>query len=328
MTKNTHAPYVHTDKTNLSKGTEWAVALLPVLIWSVYMFGARVITLCVICSSLSIGLDYCVKRFLFKEGAKALPDIMAAIYGILAVFSMPVTVSFWVPMLAAVLIVLAKNIRVFRAKRLFNPFVFAAAVLQLCFRTQMTTFTRPFAYFSAFSFSIDERLIQGYRVISPLQYMADGSVYEDGVLAQLYGYASGNLGEIAVTAMAISLIWLCLRKEADWRGTVALLAPILLLALMFPSDDAESNYYAYSVILSGATVFLSVFATNESHTVPVTRAGRIIFGAVCGTLIFVLRKVGNGIEWSYCVILLMNVASPFIEKLTKPRVLGIEKKKK
>ena len=328
MTKNTTAPYVHTDKTNLSKSAEWAVALLPVLIWSVYMFGARVITLCVICSALSLGLDYAARRFLFKVQPKARLDIMTAVYGTLAVFSMPVTVSLWVPMIAAILVVLAKNIRVFRAKRLLNPFVFSAAVLNLCFRTQMTTFTRPFAYFSAFSFSIDQRLIDGYRVISPLQYMADGSVYEDGVLAQLYGYASGNIGEIAVAAMLLSLLWLCIRKEADWKSSVAMLAPLLLLSLVFPSDDAESNYYAYSVILSGATIFLSVFATNESHTVPLSKNGRLIFGAVCGILIFVLRKVGNGFEWGYYVILLMNIASPFIEKFTKPRVLGIAKKGK
>ncbi len=328
MTKNTTAPYVHTDKTNLSKSAEWAIALLPVLIWSVYMFGARVITLCVISALLSLALDYAVKRFIFKSSHPASIDIMAAVYGIFAVFSMPVTVPLWMPAIAAVLVVLAKNIRVFRARRLFNPYIFSAAVLNLCFRTQMTTFTRPFAYFSAFSFSIDQRLIDGYRVISPLQYMADGSVYEDGVLAQLYGYASGNLGEIAVTAMIISLIWLCARKEADWRGTLSMLVPVLLLALLFPSDDAESNYYAYSVILSGALIFLAVFAANESNTVPVTKNGKIIFGALCGILIFALRKVGNGFEWGYYVILLMNIASPFIEKFTKPRVLGTAKKGK
>lgn len=327
MTKNISAPYIHTDKTALAKGGEWLVALAPVLVWSIFAFGARVITLCLIAALLSLALDYTVKRFVFKAKPFARIDIMAAVYGILSVFSMPVTAPLWIPVISAVLVVIAKNIRVFRAKRLFNPFVFSAAVLNLCFPAKMTAFTRPFAYFSPFSFSIDERLIDGYRVISPLQYMADGSVYEDGVLAQLYGYASGNLGEIAVAATALSLIWLCIRREADWKGTLAMLAPVLLLALVFPSDDAESNYYAFSVILSGAIVFLSVFAVNESHTVPVTKLGKIIFGAACGVLIFVTRKIGNGYEWGYFVVLLMNIASPFIEKFTKPRVLGVKKEK-
>ncbi len=320
--KRNAAPYAHTEKTALSHAAEWLVALTPVVIWSVYMFGARVITLCAISALFSIGLDFPVRRFLLKRAKSAQFDAMAGIYGVLTAFMMPVAAPLWLPVIGAVLVVLAKNIRLFRAKRLFNPFVFSAAILNLCFKSQMTAFTRPFAYFNAFSFSLDEKLVEGYRVISPLQYMADGSVYEDGVLAQLYGYASGNIGEIAVTAMIISLVWLCARKEADWRGAVAFLAPVLLLAISFPSDDAESEYYAYSMILSGAICFLAVFATNERQTVPMTSLGRIIFGAVCGSLTFFLHRYVGGFEWGYFVVLVMNILSPFIEMLTKPKVIG------
>lgn len=326
MQKTVSAPYIHTDKNSSTRAIEWFVALSPVLVWSIFMFGARVITVCLIASLLALGLDYLIARYLFKAKKGARVDLMTAVYGVLSAFMMPVAVSLWVPMLASALVVLAKNIRLIRGKRLFNPFVFSAAVLSLLCKTQMTAFTRPFAYFSAFDFSIEPRLLEGYRVISPLQYMADGSVYEDGVIAQLYGYASGCIGEVAVAAIAVGLIWLCIRKEADWRGAVAFLVPILLLALMYPSDDAESNYYAYSVLLSGSIVFLSAFATNEALTVPMTKTGRIIFGAVCGILTFVFRKASGGFEWGYFIVLAMNVISPFIEMLTKPRVLNESKR--
>ncbi len=328
MQNNIRAPYIHADNTSHARAMEWLVALSPVLVWSVFMFGARVITICFISASLSLLLDYLLQRFLFRLPCGARTDIMAAVYGILAAFMMPVAVSLWMPMLAAVLVVVAKNIRLFRNKRLLNPFVFSTAVLSICFKQQMTAFTRPFAYFSAFDFVIDPRLAEGYRVISPLQFMADGSVYEDGVIAQLYGYASGCIGEIAVAAMIVAFIWLCIRKEADWRGTVAFLVPVLLLALVYPSDDAESNYYAYSVLLSGSIVFLSVFATNEFCTVPMTKTGRFIFGAVCGVLTFFFRKVSGGFEWGYFIVLLMNVVSPFIETLTKPKPFNESKAKK
>ena len=326
MNKTPAAPYIHTNKSASSRGYEWLVAALPILIWSVFIFGARVITICLISALLSQGLDYLVLRFYVKAEKKAQIDIMASVYGIFAAFSMPVTVPLYIPMLASVLVVLAKNLYVIRKKRLFNPFVFAAAVLNLCFAQQMTTHTRPFAYFSAFDFVIDKKLIDCYRVISPLQYMADGSVYEDGVFAQLYGFASGNMGEIAIAAIILSFAWLCIRREADWRGTVAFLVPVLLLALIFPSDDAESNYYAYSIILSGAMVFLAVFATNESHTVPITALGRIIFGSICGITVFALRKTMGGFEAGYIVILLLNAVSPYIEQYTKPSPLGEPKK--
>ena len=325
MQKNVTAPFVHTEKTVHDRAIEWFVALSPILVWSVFMFGARVLSLCLISSCFAVGLDYLVRRYVFKMQKGTRVDLMTAVYGILSAFMMPVAVSFFVPILASVFVVLAKNIKPFRAKHLFNPFVFSAAMLNLLCKTQMTAFTRPFAYFSAFSFSIDEKLVSGYRVISPLQYMADGSVYEDGVLAQLYGYASGCIGEIAVAAILVALIWLCIRKEADWRGTVAFLVPILLLALMYPSDDAESNYYAYSVLLSGSIVFLAAFGTNEALSVPMTKTGRYVFGFVCGVLTFILRKTSGGFEWGYIVVLVMNIVTPFIAEFTKPKVLNEKK---
>ena len=315
-------PYIHTDETHNSHAKIWLVALAPILVWSVYMFGARVLSLCLVGAAFALALDYPIQRFLFKREKHARLDIMAAVYAILAVFAMPVAVSLWLPIISSLLVVIAKNLRVIRKKRLFNPFVFSAAVMSLAFKSQMTAFTRPFAYFSAFSINLDSRLVDGYRVISPLQYMADGSVYEDGVIAQLYGFASGN---IAVAAIFLAFAWLLIRRQVDWKATVAYLIPILLLALALPSDDAESNYYAYSVILSGGIILLSVFAINERQTVPLTAVGRIIFAAICGVATFFLRKYAGGFEWGYFVILAMNILSPFIEMLTKPKT---KKKKK
>ncbi len=320
--KRNSAPFVHTEKTVFSHAAEWLVAIAPVLIWSVYMYGARVITICLLCASFSVGFDYLVRRFLLKRNGNDCFDPMTGIYGVLTAFMMPVAVSLWVPIIGALFVVIAKNIRVIRAKRLFNPFVFSALMLHLCFSSQMTAFTRPFAYFNAFSLSIEDKLLESYRVISPLQYMADGSVYEDGVFAQLYGFASGNIGEIAVAAMIISLIWLCIRKEADWKGVVAFLVPILLLSLALPSDDAESEYYAYSMLLSGAICFLAVFAMNEKQTLPMTSSGRIIFGAVGGSVTFLLHRYVGGFEWGYLVILALNAISPFLEMITRPKAIG------
>ncbi len=316
---NTAAPYIHTDENYNSRAKEWLVALSPILVWSVYMFGARVITLTVLGALFTLALDYSVRRFVFRLGRGARFDLNSVVYGVLAVFTMPVTVPLWFPAVSSVLVVLAKYIR-FRQRNIFNPFVFSAAVMSVAFKPFMTAFTRPFAYFSAFDIMLDSKLVDGYRVISPLQYMADGKVYEDGVIAQLYGFASGNIGEIAVAAILLAFVFLLIRKEADWRGTVAFLLPILLLALALPSSDAESNYYAYSVLLSGAIAFLSVFAMNENGSIPLNGTARMIFGAVCGTATFFLRKYAGGFEWGYVVVLVMNLSVPLFDKFFRPRV--------
>jgi electron transport complex protein RnfD len=94
---NNTAPYIHTDENYNSRAKDWLIALLPVLIWSVYMFGARVITLVVLGALFSLALDYSVRRFVFRLDRGARFDLNAAVYGVLAVFTMPVAVPLWFP---------------------------------------------------------------------------------------------------------------------------------------------------------------------------------------------------------------------------------------
>lgn len=313
----TSGPFIKTKENHNSISLDFAVALVPILVWSVFVFGARVITLSLIGIVFTAVLDYLVQRFVFQRREGVRIDVSASVYALLSVFMMPVSVPLWVPIVSSVLVVLAKNLRVFRAKRLLNPFVFQAAVLNVIFPKIMTAFTKPFAYFSAFDISIDPILLDHYRVISPLQYMADGSVYEDGVMAQLYGFASGNIGEIAVFAIAVAAIWLFFRKVANPYLTFFVIFPVIILSLIFPSADAESAFFAYSTVLSGSLIFLSVFAVNESCTVPQTGTGRILFATLLGVLTFALRKTGIAFDWAYVVVLALNAASPYIDLLIR-----------
>ncbi len=321
------SPYIHSRQSINESAFNWLVALVPLIIWSIFMFGARVVTLCALAVLFSLALDYPIRRYIFKLDKGVRIDVMTPVYSVLAVLMMPVTAPLWLPAVSSILVVFAKNVSLFRPKRLFNPFVFSAAVLNFAFPSIMTAFTKPFAYFSPFTISLDPVLVENYRVISPLQYIADGSVYEDGLYAQFYGFASGNMGEIAVCALILSLLWLVLRKEADWVAVAGFLCTIFALAYFNPSNDAESNHYAASMLLSGGIAFLSVFALCEKGSVPFTSSGRLFFALVCGAAVFYTRTYHGGFEWGYCIILAMNLVSPLIEKITKPKPLKHKKVK-
>ena len=322
------APFVRDHKTRLNHATDMLIALIPALIWSVYIFGARVITICSVCAVFCFGFDYLIKRFIMREPALRRLDPYNAVYGILAAFTLPVTAPMWMPVLTALFTVFAKNLCYPGGRRIFNPYIFAAAVNQLLFRGTVTVFTRPLAYFNAFTFSLDEKLVSGYRVISPLQQMADGSVYEDGVIPQLVGYASGAIGEIAVTAMILGLGWMLIRGRAKLHGTLTFIAVIFVLAYIFPSDDAETVYYVFSLMFTGAITLIAVFALNDGMTTPLTGTGLVIAGAFCGVIVFVGRKFGGGFEWGYYAVLAVNVFAPVLEKYTSPRILGAPKQRK
>lgn len=317
---NKKRTFAHTAEPAYGGALDLLVAALPVLVWSVFLFGARVITISLLCAAASAAADTAA-AFLLRRRLRA--DPYAAVFGLLAAFTLPAAVPFYVALFSGALCGAAMHIRLYKHRRSFCPYILSAAVTGLVFRGATGTFTRPFAYFGAFDMIVDPRLIRGYRVISPLQYMANGNVYEDGIYAQLYGYASGNLGEIAVCALFLALAWLAVRKRADIASTAAMLVTVILLALALPSADAESNFYAFSLLFSGGIVFISVFALNDPFTAPATKQCRRVCAVICGAIAFVLRRYsGAGFETAYYALLAVNVISPWLERFLLPRPLG------
>ena len=64
------------------------------------------------------------------------------------------------------------------------------------------------------------------------------------------------------------------------------------------------------------------FMATDYTTTPITKNGRIIFGIGCGLLTIVIRLVGGYPEGVSYSILLMNVFTPLIDRLTMPKAFG------
>jgi electron transport complex protein RnfD len=62
-------------------------------------------------------------------------------------------------------------------------------------------------------------------------------------------------------------------------------------------------------------------ATDYSSS-PITPKGKIIMGIGCGLITSIIRLYGGYPEGVSYSILLMNIATPLIDKFTKPRVFG------
>ena len=64
------------------------------------------------------------------------------------------------------------------------------------------------------------------------------------------------------------------------------------------------------------------FMATDMVTNPVTLKGRWVFGIGCGLLTVFIRKWGGYPEGVSYSILLMNVVTPLIDRLTKPKLFG------
>ena len=71
-----------------------------------------------------------------------------------------------------------------------------------------------------------------------------------------------------------------------------------------------------------------MFMASDYATTPVTFWGQIIFGVIVGLITAVLRVFGGTTEGISFAIIITNLLTPVIEKLTYPRPFGVRKEKK
>ena len=78
-------------------------------------------------------------------------------------------------------------------------------------------------------------------------------------------------------------------------------------------------------ILSGGLMFGAVFMATDYVTNPLLRRGHIVFGIGAGIIVAVIRNFGSYPEGVTYAILLINILTPLIDRMSKRRVYGMVK---
>ena len=320
--------FERSEQTRLSLSADLLISLAPLAVWAVFLFGGRAAMLMILCGAFTLLLEIPVRLLKKKRGISLLSP-SAFFTGVLASLMLPVTVPLWMAPLLSVLIVLCRSFTHYFRHRVFNSAVFAVFAASLLFPEYMERYTRPFAYFSAFEMAPSPELVNAYRVFSPLQLLNAGTYYEDGLLSQFLGVASGPIGTVAVLCLLFSFVWLALRKQASLYSSVAYLLTIALLSAAFSPDDIEMVSFSALHLLSGSLVFLAVFAMNDyaSAPNPAFRIARLAFGFLAGLMTCLFRSFGWGVAGDYLPVLIVNLLTPLMEKVSDPFFLSEVKQK-
>jgi electron transport complex protein RnfD len=145
------------------------------------------------------------------------------------------------------------------------------------------------------------------------------------------GRVPGCLGETSALLLLVGGIFLIARKYVDWRIPLSYIVTAVILCLVIPfkkemnlswfnnlSIFEKAGYYAFS----GGLFLGAFFMATDMVTSPMTKKGALIFGIGCGALTALIRKLGGYPEGVCYSILLMNTATPIIDRWTKPKKFG------
>ncbi len=139
------------------------------------------------------------------------------------------------------------------------------------------------------------------------------------------GNIGGCIGEVSAIALIIGGLFLMWKHIIDWRIPTSYIASVFVLSWMF---GGMNGLFSANVqlplfhILSGGMMLGAFFMATDYVSTPVTKKGRLIFGIGCGILTVTIRLVGGYPEGVSYSILLMNLATPLIDKWTMPKAFG------
>ncbi len=302
------SPHLHKDESITKIMWMVVLSLLPAGIAGVIIFGRSalwVITLGIISALISEG----ILQILTKRKVTFL-DGSAFLTGLLLAYNLPPEVPFWLPIVGSFFaIAIGKQIFGGLGQNIFNPALAGRVFLMASWPKYMTTFTRPLNYDAITS-------------ATPLALLKEGKVLENISYWDLFlGKRGGCIGEVCILALLFGAALLFLKGYISWHIPLTYIFTVGALTYIFGPKGLFTGDWLFH-ILSGGLILGAFFMATDYVTSPLTRKGQLIFGMGCGLLTAVIRLWGGYPEGVSYAILMMNAATPIIDRYTKNRIYG------
>lgn len=292
------SPHFNSNITTTKIMLDVIIALVPAAIASAVIFGMRSLLVIGVCVAVCIFSEWGFEKICKKKNT--ISDLSAVVTGMLLAFNLPVSIPLWQAAFGSIVaIVVVKQLFGGIGQNFANPAITARIVMMTAFSGTMTSWVFPDAASSA----------------TPLALITKGQT--DALppyLNMFLGYHGGCLGETCTLALLIGGIYLLVKRVISWHTPVAFIGTVAVMSLICGKD------VLYQLMAGGLMIGAWFMATDYSST-PATKSGKIIFGIGCGLITVLIRFWGNFPEGVSFSILIMNILTPYIERLTRAKPL-------
>ena len=285
-------------------------ALVPAAAYGIYLYGLA--ALGVILTSITAAV---LSEFLFRKLIKAsttVGDFSAVVSGLLLALVLPPATPLWMVALGAVFaIVVAKEFFGGLGANPFNPALIGRAFLLMSFPAAITSWNMPKGLAlpaDAVSTATPLNLIkQGNSLADVAKYFGASDI--GAFYRQLFiGYRPGTIGESSILLVLLGGLFLLAIGVIQWIVPVSVLASTFVFSWLLGMDPVFS-------LLTGGIAFGAFFMATDYATRPLTEKGQALYGIGIGLIAVLIRKFGGYPEGVTYAILIMNVLTPFLNKL-------------
>ncbi len=336
-----NAPFLRPNNNVATMMLQVLLALVPAALAHMWYFGPGILLNLIIASAFCVGGEALMMRARGRDPMLALSDFSALVTAVLLAFALPSLTPWWVTATGALFgVVVAKHLYGGIGFNIFNPAMAGYVVILVAFPMQMNLWVAPsmgdldyvpLSILQTIQYTLTGNLPEalGFDAISratPLDAMQSGlrnlRTYAEVRTNPMMGDFGGRGWEWIGNFIAIGGVWLLVKKIIRWHipaGVfIGLLVPTGIMYIVDPGTHASPGFHLFS----GATILCAFFIATDPVSAATSPKGRFFYGLGIGLLIYFIRRWGAYADGVAFAVLLMNMATPAIDYVTRPRIVG------
>lgn len=314
------SPHIHSGESTARVMRAVLYSLIPACGVAIYFFGIPALAVLLIATLGCLATETVCQRLMRQPVTIA--DGSAAITGVLLALNLPPTSPWWLTLLGSVIaIAVGKQVYGGLGANPFNPALVARVVLLISFPVQMTTWSAPAPLGSGLDLVTTATPLGVWKNAVMLTGHLPESM-QGGTIDYFLGNMPGCLGEVSALALLLGAAYLFYRRILTWHIPTSFIGTVVLLSGLFWLISPEKYPSPAFHLLTGGLVLGAFYMATDMVTTPVSTRGMLLFGVGCGVLTVLIRLFGGYPEGVSFAILLMNGATPLIDRYLRPRTFG------
>jgi electron transport complex, RnfABCDGE type, D subunit len=281
------------------------VALLPALAVGVWRFGVSAAAVVAVAALSCLASEWLIARFVMGRRV-AFFGWAPLVTGLLLGMNLPSGIPLWAVVIGSLFAIgVGKMAFGGLGCNIFNPALVGRVFLLLSFPALMTSW--PVVGDGCLSWA------DAVTAPTPLMLVKQGVVPDNQmVVGELVGNVGGSLGEVGAIAILLGLVYLMMFRIVTWHIPVSVILSVGVVSWMSGGNPLFD-------IVSGGLMLGAVFMATDYVTSPMTRRGQLLYGVMIGVITVVIRRWGVYPEGVSFAILIMNGATPLINRYVRPR---------
>lgn len=297
-----YIPLVRTHLTTANIMFLTILALLPSAGYGMYLYGLHAALLMGICVVTSVACE-AILSLVLRRGW-TIQDYSAVVTGLIGGMLLPARAPYYMAVILGVVAAVSKGVSGGIGKNWLNPAGLGKLVLVMVFHGAMVDYTGG-----------------EYGAVGALTLISQGEEITLGNM--LLGHTAGPIGTGSAVTILLGAAFLLLVGIADIYIPLAYIAAFGIFWVIF-GGYGLSPYQLAVQLAGGSLLFTIFFMAQDSTTSPMSRQGRLVYGAMLGLLTGILRRVGVYENGALIALLVCNIPVRWLDTKTLPAIFGVD----